>query len=215
MGRTEVRTSEEAASSVGRQDRSDDGTSASSPGPDPTRETISLGRSDIANMIEEALKETVARMTEARGGRSVVQGLEPSYLEREAGIGEGLILGRQTSAHQLHEVGVSAGVGNVTSSMRQKIISHKYVDLKALLLSNEKSTVGDKRQYLVAEGGRISLGPDPHKDDLSVNGWTKAFFALRRSVHPGVSDRGRRHYPVYVHGDGFDIKGPGKGMEGI
>ena len=136
-----------------------------------------------------------------------------SYLEREAGLGEGLVLGQETSAHRLNEVGVSAGVGNVTSSMRQKIISHKYVDLKILLLPNEKSTGRDKRQCLVAEGGRITLGPDPHNDDLSVNGWTKTF-ALRRSVHR-VSDGGTRHYQVYVHGGGFDIKGPGKGMERI
>ena len=66
-------------------------------------------------------------------------------------------------------------MGGISASVKQKKVSHKYVDLKTLLLPSERPSGRDERQYLVAEGGRIALGPTPRTDDLSVSCWVKAF----------------------------------------
>ena len=67
---------------------------------------------------------------------------------------------------------------------------------------------------MVAEGGKITLGSGPQKDDLSVNGWTKAFlmFAIIY-IQEYPSEAGDILKCMSSHG--FDLKGLGKNVERI
>ena len=125
-------------------------------------------------MVNEAVKEAMEKMTEqVRQGRCQEQVMEAAYDNQRGGLGEEFELVQDNPPEQQRSALVPTG--NVSASVRQKIISHKYVDLKSLLLPSERPPGGEDKQYLVAEGGKITLGSGPQKDDLSVNGWTKAF----------------------------------------
>ena len=144
--------------------------------PAPSTQTADLiNTPELSALINNAVREAVAQASEEfRRGRSVDHEHNQWEAGSDARLGRGASPGFISAPHPTGDP-LSGSAGNVSASIRQKIVSHKYVDLKMLLLPNERPSGNDERQYLVAEGGRIALGPTPRTDDLSVNGWVKGF----------------------------------------
>ena len=144
-------------------------------------------------MIQEAVQEAVSRAA-VEFGRGRSEGREGVALESLGGSVVGMdiepdIINPPTPLRAA--LTPTTALGHISMPMRQRILGHKYVDLKSLLLPSERPEGGDERQYLVAEGGRIALGAAPHKEELSVNGWTKAFLRYASIYTEGYPDEAK------------------------
>ena len=137
--------------------------------------TAPIGREEVASMIGAAVSEAVSRLTrEIRQGGSPEPEVVPDW-----GLGPNPMTEPVISLDNPMELSgggpTSLSRSTVNASIRQKILSHKYVDVKSLLLPHERPAGSDDIQYLVAEDGKVTLGSAPRKDDLSVAGWTRGF----------------------------------------
>ena len=133
---------------------------------------------ELRDMVKELVKETIGQlMDEGRRGMSETGDAAGGIEE----MGEDTGAGRDTTFfpflspapdNNLH-INLGLGGQGVTASLRQRIIGHRYVDMRTLLLSSEGHT-GDDQQFLVAQNGRISFSP-AGKRDLTESQWVKAF----------------------------------------
>lgn len=168
----------------GSGDRTPERPGDQTPEPPPVQEPA-LGMATIAAMVQEAVQGAVHQAVHEAVERLYDPGERGTSQERDQGMplvnqerARGEVRGPGqgfTTAHGVEAAGPASTAANVSMALRQKIISHKYVDLKALLLPSERPMGTEDRQYLVAEDGKIMLGAAPQREELSVNGWTKAF----------------------------------------
>ena len=89
---------------------------------------------------------------------SVTQAMQGMYTRRDQSF-EPLVVGG-LQCDQVAGVSVDGALHNlpVSSSLRQKIMSHRYVDMKAILGTHELPRGAGERQFMVSENGRISTG---------------------------------------------------------
>lgn len=140
-------------------------------------------------MVHTAVREAMTPLAdELRRGRSAApEDFSPGW-DMDLGHGAAPELSLDDAANPSRAGALSGARGPVTASIRQRILSNKYIDLKTLLLPSERPSGGDERQYLVAEGGRIALGSAAQKEELSVMGWTKAFLRYANVYTEGFPD---------------------------
>ena len=126
-------------------------------------------------MIQEIVQENIGRLiTEGRRGMSEAADPVGTGDPWDTGVGAGRAFHTIASPSPGTDSNPALGIGgNISSSMRQKIIGHRYVDLRTLLLSSE-SPSGEDPQFLVAQNGKISFCPAT-KRELSESQWAKAF----------------------------------------
>ena len=106
-----------------------------------------LGRAEVASMIGEAMKTAVSQISE-----EIQRGRSPAMRGEGAPWESGSVSGMELDAGGANNptpppTGESPPTTktSVSASLRQKILTHKYVDLKLLLSTNEKPrSIGHK-----------------------------------------------------------------------
>ena len=149
-----------------------------------TNESSSTLRDGSGQLPLQELRETIKEMV----SEAVENAVQGTWLRQERGQ-EPLMMGEMSREGE--ETAVFEGTSTnwpVSQSLRQKILSHKYVDMKAMLGAHElPGGMEAERQYLVAEDGKISY-KTRRTGVVSVTLWAKAFVRYARVYCSGYPE---------------------------
>ena len=130
---------------------------------------------DLRVMVQEIVREAIGQLvTEGRPGMCETNAAVGPGERWEGDAGTRRDFMNVSSPPPVIEGDPQASTGgHISASMRQRIIGHRYIDLRTLLLSSEYPS-GDDQQFLVAQNGRITFCPASRRE-LSESQWAKAF----------------------------------------
>ena len=140
-----------------------------------TSDSSSTPRDGEGQLPLQELRETIKEMV----SEAVENAVQGTWFRQERGQ-EPLMMGEMSREGE--ETAVFDGTSTnwpVSQSLRQKILSHKYVDMKVMLGAHGlPGGIEEERQYLVAEDGKISY-KTRRTGVVSVT-WAKAFVRYAR-----------------------------------